>query len=274
MIVCFCLLISTCEAFAQNAIRRCSANQKHCYVFNKRLVTGDKVSIINEKNQLVAIGEISDMRETVRKITILKKYAPITTKCKVSRLTDQEARNPDEYFDMIKPVPSNYIYGSINLGSLRVGQGSTAFGGEGGYDWSMKNGFTYGAKGTFYYASGEASLYNAGGDEKVKTDFKTFGVLVEGVGTYRTAESRMLSFRVDLELGLGYLSLNKGEINEDDEVEGFGDYDSGVGLVFGAGGYAIYNSKGSIKPYVGAAMSYIKSKRYIRIGLGFSLYSY
>ena len=61
IVICFSLLISTCEVFAQNAIRRCSSTQKYCYVFNKRLVTGDKVSIVNEKNQLVAIGEISDM---------------------------------------------------------------------------------------------------------------------------------------------------------------------------------------------------------------------
>ena len=264
----------TCEAFAQNAIRRCSSTQKYCYVFNKRLVTGDKVSIVNEKNQLVAIGEIADMKDSVRKINITKRYANITTKCKVSRLNDDTMNNLEDHFDMIKPVPSNYIYGSLDLGSLRVGQGSTAFGAEGGYDWSMKNGFTYGLKGAFYYASGEATIYGTGGGEEPKMDFTTFGVLAEGVGSYRTAESRSISFRVDLEAGVGFISLSKNDAPEDAEVEGFDDYKGGVGLVLGAGGYAIYNAKSTLKPYIGATMSYVQYKRYIRIGVGFSVYTY
>lgn len=271
-LICFSFFLCGFELWAQN-IRKCSSTQKYCYVFNKRLVTGDKVSIVNEKNQLVAIGEIAEMKESVRKIVILKKYANITTKCKVSIVSDSDLQNPSERFDMIQPVPSNYIYGAFNLGALRVGQGSTAFGIDGGYEWSLKNGVSYGAKGVFYYASGEATIYGVD-DEQPKTDISTFGLLMEGVGAYRTSEARTLSFKVEVEAGLGFISFDKGQVSEYDEVEGLGDYDKGIALTFGSGGYVIYNSKTSLKPYLGASLSWLKSKLYIRLGAGFSVYTY
>ena len=136
---------------------RCDRQNQFCLVDNRRLILGDKMGIFNEYNELVAVGEVDEMKGSQRRITLKKVYGLITRDSKAVIIEDSQAQNPEASFRVVRPPVKNFAGGSVGLGHLNIGAGGMTLDFEGFYEILSDYGFKFVGRGALLYSSGKVT---------------------------------------------------------------------------------------------------------------------
>ncbi|MCX6129788.1 MAG: hypothetical protein NTX25_12110 [Proteobacteria bacterium] len=105
---------------------KCDKPQNYCEVETKRLTIGDKLGVFSTDGQLVAIGEVSEIRSRSRTVKILKKWGLLYRSYEMEPIDDEKANNPERFFQILTPLP-NLAWG-VNLGAINLGIGDSFLG--------------------------------------------------------------------------------------------------------------------------------------------------
>lgn len=203
----FCLSLLSANAYALPF--KCDKDQSDCEIITKRWTVGDKIGVFTEGKELVAVGEVREIREMKRLVKITKRWAPLMRSHDMEIIDDDQYKNPSSSFRIVKPLPT--MVWSAALGILNLGVGDSFIAQElsaNVYKLFWRDISWYG-RFHFFTGKGTASdnLGNAGKQDVSVTGYGLSGGLSEMLLPFN-----VVSIRLDADLGFsnGSVSLSGG----------------------------------------------------------------
>ncbi len=199
---CFLSFILACSIFSIEsyaATFKCDKNQTLCEAQAKRWTVGDKIGVFNEEKQLVALGEVVEIKGNNRIVKITQKWGTLLRNHSMDFVEDNEYRNPLQYFKSYTPLPQ-WAWG-VGLGIVTLGVGDTFtssfFGGELDY---LLTGSLY-LTANLHYLSGSGKASDNLGDAGVQSVSVTaYGASI-GVAQV-VAPLQLFSIKIGADLGI------------------------------------------------------------------------
>ncbi len=185
---------------------KCDKDQSLCEVQNKRLTVGDQVGVFTEDGQLAAVGSVVEIRGVSRIVKIDRKWGQLYRTYDMQILEDEKAKNPEQFFRVITPLPKWLLAANIGLLNISVGDGFFGNSLEGGVYWRWKRETSILAKLHYISASGEASDNLGSSAGGLKSELGSFGLTVGLSEVYMPFSP--VSLRVDGELGVTNASVH------------------------------------------------------------------
>ncbi len=121
-----CILLLALVVFSNQIFAfpfKCDKSQTQCEVQSKRLTVGDKVVVLNDEKQLIAIGEVLEIRGSSRIVKITQKWGPLLRNHQMEFIEDSVYTNPSQTYPIYTPL-SQWAWGA-QLGVLTLGIGDT-----------------------------------------------------------------------------------------------------------------------------------------------------
>lgn len=196
----------------------CNKKQTRCVTESHVVSIGDKVGFLNDDNELVAVGEVKAMKGHRRAVLIKKKHGTIYRDHRLTLLggVDSDAVSASQY--KIYRRPSEFtVGGTFGFSSLNIGEGTPGLETSGYAQWRSWRGINLVARGVLLQIEGSVQNYSDDGVESVPLSANGIGAL--GGASYIMRQSKPLSFRAELGLGLMYVSASvdgdSGKVSEE-----------------------------------------------------------
>lgn len=255
-------LINAGVAEAKTALR-CDDKQKFCVVDNKRLITGDKVMFLNEDEEIVALGEVSDMIRRDRKIEITKKYGFITSDVSVKRIDDGDRTSmPVSSFKTYR-APGRYsLGGSLGLTPMNIASDAVAYSGEGFGQYLWRDNLSFTGRIHGYSVSG---VVDTGEQSTESVNYSVNGMLFLAGMAHKAFTKSPVALRTSFDLGFSYASVSTSGSASIKSIETIG---NGFGLAGRLGADAIYTRLNDWQPLASIGFSQINGARGTTISAG------
>jgi|GEM_PF-5977497 hypothetical protein len=239
-----CLLLFSSSLWAMPF--KCDKAQNLCEVQTKRLTIGDKVGIFSGDGQLVALGEVIEIRDRIRLVKINQKWGLLLRSFEMEIIEDEKAQNPEKFFRILTPLPE--LSWGANLGAINLGIGDSFLGTsvEGMLLWSLWRDMFLTGRLHYITGVGKASdnLGAAGTQDVSLTSFGLSGGVSELLLPYS-----LFAIRLDGELGFSNTSITLSGDFDEVKVLNYRIRD-GIGVYVRLGAAAIWRRDG-IQPELG-----------------------
>ena len=203
VVIGFVALVGFSNAHAEEIM--CNKKQTRCVTESQVVSIGDKVGFLNEDNELVATGEVKGMKGERRAVLVQKRHGTIYRDHKLTLLggVDSDATNMTQYKIYQRPsemtVGGSFGFSTVNIGEGSPGVEATAYG-----QWRSWRGINLVARGVFSQVEGTVQHYNETEVENSSVSSTGLGLL--GGVSYIMRQTKPLSFRAELGLGVQYIS--------------------------------------------------------------------
>ena len=243
---------------------RCDKQQARCTIESKRLHVGDYIGVFNERGSLEAIGRVTSIKGLTRSVKMKKIFSKITSRSKALLIKDNEAKNPEEHFRVVKVMKRDGYGVMLGLVSMGVGRGITAFELAGLKEWNFRRRLKVVGRGFYMMGSGTAS---STGDEIASENVRYSALAALGGVSSSVYLFNSFSLRGEVTAGLCNVSLTAERTDAKDLVDG--QVFPGMGAVFRFGVTALFKGD-DYRPFVDA--SFLKIQNSFNTGIGVGLY--
>lgn len=183
---------------------KCDKSQNLCEVQTKRMTVGDRVGVFTEDNQLVALGEVTEIRTNSRLVKISKRWGALYRSYEMEIISDEKAENPEKFFKILTPLPELLWGANVGIYRLAVGEGFISPTVEGTVRWWWQRRLYVVGRLHYLTGSGEASD-NLGGAGTRNVEVTSFG-LSAGLSELVAAHEQF-AVRLEGDLGVSQTSL-------------------------------------------------------------------
>lgn len=244
------------------ATLRCDRKQTFCEVDAKRIVIGDNVVFVNQDQEVVAHGQVTQIDESKRRIDITKRFGSISADDRVIRKEVFESKTPD--IKVYKPASRVAVGGTFGLSPMNVSSDATAYNAEafGQYKWSSLL-----LTGRFNYFTANG-IVDTGEQRSDQGDYSINGFGLLGGVAYHILPKAAVSARVSAEAGMLYTNTSITTQSYPSALDRIG---SGVGYAFRGGLDFVYNRFGSLHPMASGAISQYNQARVGTLSIGLML---
>ncbi len=189
---------------------QCNKKQTKCVTESTNISIGDEVGVFNQDGELVATGEVTNMKGERRAVIINKRHGSIHGNYNLALL---ETKTTDTGFKNAYTVyqePAKLALGAeAGLSTWAIGEQTPAAEYSVFAQWRKWGGLQLIARGVFTAMEGRVSRYGATNGLDEETVSVKGGGLLGGVG-YVVRDGKTLSFRGELAAGGMYVSADVG----------------------------------------------------------------
>lgn len=180
----------------------CSSKNNTCFIYDRTIVTGDKIGFFTERGELVATGKVTKMSGNRRSVQLQQVSGPVDSQAETYAMIEGPATISQEKYKVYRQPTPVAVGAQINLASF--GAGGDAKGYEATGEMLRRkflgkvDGF---ARGSLYSFTGTAANINESGPQKTFT--ATAITALGGVGYTLFSQSDVF-IRSELGAGLSY----------------------------------------------------------------------